>query len=51
VIRVKSKVRAKRRRGVGVVLRHHPHLPAWQVRFPGDRTPLYWFEAFLEELR
>lgn len=40
-------VRASIRTRPGVVLCHHPNLPAWIVDFPGD-TYLAWYDAELE---
>jgi len=42
-ITVGSKVTTSVRHGAGTVLRHHPTLPAWIVRFAEDATPLAWY--------
>lgn len=42
-ITVGTKVTTPIRRSTGTVLRHHPTLPAWVVRFAEDPTPLAWY--------
>lgn len=39
---------ATRGREVGTVVRHHPTLPAWIVRFGHEAFPLAYYYATLE---
>ncbi len=51
-LRPGARVTTPTRRGVGVVLRHHPTLPAWVVAFPQDHAlPLAWLDELLEVTR
>lgn len=50
-ISIGSKVRTANRKGVGEVLRHHPTLPAWVVRFGREKYPLAYFEERLAVAR